>query len=228
MMDQFIEDNTIRLQKVIADAGLTSRRKAEKFITQGRVTVNGIVCTTLGTKVNTLDEVEVDGKALNPYEKTYVVLNKPRCVMVTTNDPHGRPTVMDYVKDLSGRVYPIGRLDYLHEGLIIMTNDGSIVNMFGKPKRMIVHNYEVTAFGSNNARTLKELNGCETIEEFQYDDDRKQVSSETWGHFELIGSKYRESRRVRFSIGNLSTENINPGEYKIFSKEELLKAVGMI
>jgi 16S rRNA U516 pseudouridylate synthase RsuA-like enzyme len=127
----------IRLQKFIADCGVTSRRKAEVMIREGRVTINGEVANEMGTKVNPYsDIVMVDGHLadLNAVEPIYLMLHKPRGVVTTLNDPEGRETVMDMVKEISERIYPVGRLDYLSEGLLLMTNDGEFANMIMHPK----------------------------------------------------------------------------------------------
>lgn len=118
-----------RLQKILAHAGVASRRKAEELIQQGRVSINGHIVTALGTKADPeFDVVKVDGKKLrSPERHVYVLLNKPKNVMSTSTDPEGRPTVMDYVQGerrVKERVYPVGRLDFASEGLIILTNDG--------------------------------------------------------------------------------------------------------
>lgn len=109
----------LRLQKYIADCGVTSRRKAEDLIVQGRVKLNGVVVTELGTKVNLGEDVVfVDGQtlSLDQVQKIYVVLNKPRAYMTTLHDPEGRRTVMELLKEFPERIYPVGRLDYLSEG----------------------------------------------------------------------------------------------------------------
>src|SRR6516225_1597715 len=114
-----------RLQKIIAAAGIASRRKAEELISSGRVAVNGKVVTELGTKADLEhDHIRVNGKLLQGAERhVYLLLNKPKGYVTTAHDPEGRPTVMDLVHGIGARVYPIGRLDYRSEGLLILTND---------------------------------------------------------------------------------------------------------
>ena len=122
----------VRLQKFIADCGITSRRKAEDLIVMGRVTVNGDLVKELGTKVDpSVDAVMVDGKVadLGAVEKIYMVMNKPRGIMTTVHDPEGRKTVLDLCQEISERIYPVGRLDYLSEGLLILSNDGELANV---------------------------------------------------------------------------------------------------
>src|SRR5262245_22073334 len=115
-----------RLQKILAHSGVASRRKAEEIISEGRVTVNGKVVTELGTRADpAADIIRVDGKRLrSESHHVYVLLNKPRNVMSTSSDPQSRPTVMDYVEDVRQRIYPVGRLDFASEGLLLLTNDG--------------------------------------------------------------------------------------------------------
>src|SRR5712671_5736502 len=123
-----------RLQKIMAAAGVASRRKAEELITQGRVTVNGESVTQLGAKADSdHDHIKVDGKLLRgPERHIYLLLNKPKGYVTTVSDPEGRPTVMDLVKGVGQRVYPVGRLDYASEGLLVLTNDGELANKLTK------------------------------------------------------------------------------------------------
>src|SRR5256885_51682 len=141
---------TERLQKIIANAGIASRRKAEELITGGAVTVNGKVVTELGTKADPdVDYVKVNGKLLRGGQKNiYVMLNKPKGYVTTVSDPEGRPTVMQLLdqgtRGVHARVYPVGRLDYASEGLLLLTNDGDLANKLTRaashvPKTYVVH-----------------------------------------------------------------------------------------
>ena len=124
-----------RLQKIIAAAGVASRRKAEELITSGHVQVNGTTITELGSKADAeTDYIRVNGKLLQREQQrhVYLLLNKPKGYVTTMNDPEKRPTVMDLVRGVKGRVYPVGRLDYASEGLLIMTNDGELANLLMK------------------------------------------------------------------------------------------------
>ena len=146
-----------RLQKVIAKAGIASRRAAEKLITEGRVSVNGSVVTQLGTQVNKDDVITVDDKPLEAEERVYFVLNKPRKVVSTANDEHDRAKVTDLI-DCPLRIFPVGRLDYDSSGLIILTNDGSFANTLTHPKYHIPRKYHVTIKGiltKNDILSLK-------------------------------------------------------------------------
>src|SRR5262245_5636169 len=120
-----------RLQKILAHAGVASRRKAEAIIQEGRVSVNGRVVAELGTRVDpSADVIKVDGKRIRMESRhVYVLLNKPLNVMSTSSDPEQRPTVMDYVQRIKERVYPVGRLDFASEGLLILTNDGEFTKL---------------------------------------------------------------------------------------------------
>lgn len=125
-----------RLQKVIANSGLTSRRKAEELILQGKVKVNGKTITELGTKVNPSDQIEVDGEIIKKEDHVYFLLNKPREVLSTTKDDKGRKTVIDLI-DTDKKIFPVGRLDYDTTGAIILTNDGEFSNILTKPNNEI-------------------------------------------------------------------------------------------
>lgn len=125
-----------RLQKVIAQAGIASRRKAEELILEGKVKVNGEVIKELGTKVSESDKVEVNNKPIEKETKEYYLLNKPRGVITTTNDEHGRKTVTDLI-ETSARIYPVGRLDYDTTGAILLTNDGEFANILMHPSNKI-------------------------------------------------------------------------------------------
>src|SRR6266852_9106078 len=119
-----------RLQKILSQAGVTSRRKAEELIVEGRVTVNGKTITELGSKADLgVDHIKVDGRLLHaPRRMVYIALNKPVNCVTTVSDPEGRATVMDLVHGLKERVFPVGRLDYHSEGLLLLTNDGEFAN----------------------------------------------------------------------------------------------------
>ena len=129
-----------RLQKVIANSGYTSRRKAEELIENGKVKVNGEIIKTLGVKVKDSDEIEVEGNIISKEEKVYYLLNKPREVITSTSDDKGRKTVTDLI-ETDKRIYPVGRLDYDSTGAIFLTNDGEFANIITHPKNNIVKTY---------------------------------------------------------------------------------------
>jgi len=148
-----------RLQKIIAAAGITSRRKSEELITSGRVQVNGQVVTELGSKADPeQDHIRVDGKLLQGPERfTYVALNKPKGYVTTVSDEKKRPTVMDLVQKVKGRVYPVGRLDWASEGLILMTNDGALANALMKASSNVPKTYVVKVAGQPDEGKLDKL-----------------------------------------------------------------------
>jgi len=139
-----------RLQKLLAHAGVASRRKAEQLMLEGRVTVNGAIVTELGTKADPArDHIKVDGKLLRFASRpAYFVLNKPPGYVTTVSDPEGRPTVMDLMKGVRERVYPVGRLDYHSEGLLLLTNDGEFANRITSAKNHVVKTYVVKVNGA--------------------------------------------------------------------------------
>ncbi|MDD0852586.1 pseudouridine synthase [Halobacteriovorax sp. GB3] len=236
----------IRLQKFIADCGITSRRKAEELIVQGRVQLNGMTVAQLGTKVNPdIDVVMVDGQVadLNSVKKVYVVMNKPRGYVTTVSDPEGRRTVVDLVREVSERIYPVGRLDYLSEGLLIMTNDGEMANMIMHPRYDITKVYEVKVFGAVGEALLKKLRSGAQLEDGFVKPKAvriiKQLPTKTWLEFRLGEGKNREIRKIcefcgltvdklkRVAIGGLVVEGITPGGVRYITKTQLLKAVGL-
>ena len=152
------DDQKQRLQKIIAAAGIASRRKAEELITQGRVQVNGQVVTELGSKADPAhDHIRVDGKLLHGAERPrYYLLNKPRGIVNTASDPEGRPTVMDLIKG-SERVFPVGRLDYSSEGLLLMTNDGELANGLTRAAARVEKTYLVKVSGQPSESAINQL-----------------------------------------------------------------------
>ena len=155
-----------RLQKILSQAGIASRRKAEEMIIAGRVAVNGQVVTALGSKADPeRDHIRVDGKLLHGAERhRYFVLNKPKGYMTTVSDPEGRPTVMEFVQKLGERVYPVGRLDYQSEGLLIMTNDGALANQLTHASSGVEKTYLVKIAGQPDEEQLDRLRSGVMIE----------------------------------------------------------------
>ena len=149
--------NAERLQKIIAAAGVASRRKAEELIVAGRVQVNGQTVTELGAKANpALDHIRVDGKLIHSERHRYLVLNKPRGYVTTTSDPEHRPTVMDLVRG-GARVFPVGRLDYSSEGLLLLTNDGALANALTRAAAHVEKTYLVKVSGKPSESALQQL-----------------------------------------------------------------------
>lgn len=240
------QDISVRLQKVIADCGVTSRRKAEGLILDGRVEVNGRVVTELGTKVNPhSDVVQVDGNTLElmAVDKVYIVMNKPRAYMTTLSDPEGRPTVMDLIFGVKQRIFPVGRLDYLSEGLLILTNDGDLANMIMHPKYEVEKVYEVKVFGHVNEGILAKIKRGVMTEDGLLKPKSirviEQLPNKTWLEFRLNEGKNREIRKIcdaveltvdklrRVAIEGLNIQSLSPGRYMFTTKKELLKALGL-
>jgi 23S rRNA pseudouridine2605 synthase len=236
----------VRLQKAIADAGLTSRRKAEEMILQGRVKVNGEKIRVLGTKIDPNEDavvVDNDPVDLGRKENIYLVLNKPRGIITSLSDPEGRKTVMDLVQDVTERIYPIGRLDYLSEGLLLMTNDGELANQIIHPREGVTKVYEVKVFGAVTSDILKKLRaGYQSEVGFLKPKSVrvvKQLKAKTWIEFRLSDGKNREIRRLceaygltvdklkRVAIGGLTVEGITPGGYRVLTKKQLLNLIGI-
>ena len=149
----------LRLQKVLAVAGIASRRASETLIQEGRVTVNGTVESRLGTRADPgVDDIRVDGRRVGTmHRRRYLLLNKPRGVMTTRDDPQHRRTVMDYLSGVRESVYPVGRLDYASEGLLLLTNDGDLAAHLTHPRHGIERVYEVRVRGVPDAGALKRL-----------------------------------------------------------------------
>lgn len=235
----------IRLQKYIADCGITSRRKAEDLITQGKVKVNGKLCTTLGTKVDTSEDVVMVNDEvidIEAIDHLYLVLNKPRSFVTTMNDPEGRRTVMDLVP-IKTRVFPVGRLDYLSEGLLLLTNDGELANKIIHPSFQVEKTYEVKVFGKVNDTILKKLRAGIVAHDGVLKPKSvriiEQLPNKTWLEFRLTEGKNREIRRIceasgvtidklkRVAIGGLAVNGIAPGKWQYITKSDLLKAIGI-
>ena len=150
-----------RLQKIIAAAGIASRRKAEELITRGLVSVNGQTVTTLGTKADPeIDHIKVNGKPLRSAEHhVYLLLHKPKGYVTTVSDPEGRPTVLDLVRGVDARVYPVGRLDYLSEGLLLLTNDGEMAQKLMHASSHVPKTYLVKISGKASDAEIEKLRG---------------------------------------------------------------------
>ena len=238
--------NLVRLQKFIADSGVTSRRKAEDLISQGRVRVNGQVENTLGAKINPeVDVVHVDNQVVEvkPSAKLYIVMNKPRGYVTTSHDPEGRPTVLDLCQDISERIYPIGRLDYNSEGLLLLTNDGDFANQVIHPSSNIIKMYEVKVFGTITEAILKKLKSKVIIEGAAIKPVSVRVierlKNKTKLEFRLSEGKNREIRKIcahngitidrlkRVAIGGLGIEGLGVGKIALISKKQLIERIGL-
>ena len=233
-----------RLQKIIAHAGFASRREAETMIREGRVTVNGRVVTELGTRADPVrDHVKVDGKLITkPEDHRYILLYKPREVMTTVQDPQGRRTVIDLIKGVRERIYPVGRLDFHSEGLILLTNDGDLAFKVSHPKHGSVKTYHVNVRGVPEERIIGKLERGITIDGKRTlpceiarmkttgkgDDEgnswyevklREGRTQQIRKMFQAVGHPVSKLRRV--AIGPLSDPRLTPGDYRELTTKEV-------
>ncbi len=228
-----------RLQKVIANLGYTSRRKAEELIINGKVKVNGEVITELGTKVKLNDTIEVENTILdNNKNYEYYLLNKPREVISSVSDEHGRKTVVDLI-DTNERIYPIGRLDYDTTGAIILTNDGTLANKLMHPSSKVEKKYIAKVSGLVTGYEIKRLrdgiiiDGKKTatakvnLKKYDKKADKSIVEliiHEGRNHqvrkmFEVIGHDVLKLKREKYA--NLDLTNLKPGEYRKLTNKEI-------
>jgi 23S rRNA pseudouridine2605 synthase len=203
-----------RLQKILSQAGVASRRKAEEMIEQGRVQVNGTVVTALGTKADAnRDHVRVDGKLLHGAERLrYFVLNKPKGFVTTVKDPEGRPTVMQFFDKMRERLYPVGRLDYMSEGLLLVTNDGELANKLTKAGSGVEKVYLVKVAGQPTEEELELLRAGVNIERGKPGSPQVRTSparirqvrqgDNPWYEVVLIEGRNRELRKMFAAVGH--------------------------
>ena len=238
-----------RLQKIIAAAGVTSRRKAEELITQGAVQVNGTMVTELGTKADlSRDHIRVNGKLLQgPERHRYYMLNKPRGYVTTVSDPEKRPTVMQFFERVKnvGRVYPVGRLDYLSEGLLLMTNDGELANLLTKASTQVPKTYLVKVSGRPGEEAIAQLRDGIMIDKGRYGTREGRVrtapveikllkdAENPWYEMVLIEGRNRELRKMFEEVGHHVEKirrvgfgplvlDLPPGELRELDEREIL------
>src|SRR5262249_27733615 len=233
-----------RLQKIIAHAGVASRREAESMIRDGRVTVNGRVVTELGSKADPdRDHIKVDGKLITRKEPhRYILLYKPKEVMTTVEDPQGRRTVIDLVHGVRERIYPVGRLDFHSEGLVLLTNDGDLAYRVSHPTHGSVKTYHVKVRGVPDERLVEKLRRGITLEgkrtlpceivrirttgkgedegnswfEVKLREGRTQQIRKM---FQAVGHPVSKLRRV--AIGPISAPKLTPGVWRELSEREV-------
>ncbi len=234
-----------RLQKVIAKAGIASRRKAEELIAQGKVKVNGLTVTEMGVQVSGNDEITVNGKQIRTEEKVYFLLNKPARVICSVSDEKGRKTVMDCFEGIQERIFPVGRLDYETTGLLIMTNDGEFANAMMHPRSHLPKTYEVTLNGvltDDMARILSNgvmLDDGKTLPADVVILSRSENRNRTILQITIYEGRNREVRRMmeyfhcevkklnRVGYGNLDLGNLRQGEYRKLRMYEVKKLLSM-
>ncbi|MGC8787206.1 MAG: pseudouridine synthase [Anaerolineae bacterium] len=226
-----------RLHKVLARAGVASRRKCEELIVAGRVRVNGEVVSTLGSKVDPeRDRIEVDGKSIIlPHKHVYLMLNKPAGYVCTAYDPQGRPTIMDLIPQ-DKRLYPVGRLDMDSEGLVLLTDDGDLTHRLTHPSHEHEKEYYVLVEGHPEPQILQRLReGIALDDGFTWPADVTVLgrdSGGTWLRFVIHEGRKRQLRRmcravgypvrrlIRVRIGPLRLGNLPSGQYRPLTEEE--------
>jgi 23S rRNA pseudouridine2605 synthase len=231
-----------RLQKILSAAGVASRRHAEQMIKEGRVTVNGQIITELGSKADAdRDHIKFDGKLIRmPDRHVYIALNKPDCVMSTAHDPERRTTVLDLLHGVKQRVYPVGRLDYHSQGLILLTNDGEFANLITAAKSHVQKTYLVKINGplsedeEEDFRRGIPLSGKRTAPaglrmarrgdnpwyEVRLVEGRNQQIRIMFKHF---GRLVEKLRRIR--IGTVELGTMKPGEFRHLTVEEVARLI---
>lgn len=231
-----------RLQKILAAAGVASRRKSEELIFAGRVTINGIVVTELGSKADpATDKITVDGKPLaTPQRHLYFLVHKPKGYVTTVSDPEGRRTVMDLLGKIPERVYPVGRLDYASEGLLLLTNDGDLAQRLTKAGEHMPKTYNVKISGRPNEKSIDRLRQGITI---PLEDGRRVKTSPArirliedapnpWYEVTLIEGRNRQIRRMFQQIGFLVEKikriqfgplklDVPPGKFRTLTPSEI-------
>lgn len=228
----------IRLQKLIAGTGLASRRKAETLIASGRVTVNGKVVTELGTKVNSeRDHVKVDGKHLTSAQPfVYLMLNKPKNVMSTLDDPGGRPTVKDFLRGVSVRVFPVGRLDFDSEGLMLLTNNGDLAQALLHPRYHVPKTYLIKVKGVLTDDEIAELERGVKLEDGMTSPATvkkvRKVEANSWVEITIHEGRTHQVKRMleavghpvikllRIKMGPLALGNLGSGEFRFLTDRE--------
>lgn len=228
-----------RLQKVIAKSGVTSRRKAEVLITEGKVTVNHQVVTELGTKVKPSDYIEVEGIPLENPEKIYILFHKPTGVITSVSDDKGRKVVTDFFPQLGLRIFPVGRLDYDTSGLLLLTNDGEFANQMTHPKYKIQKKYVAKLKGFLLREEVKQLEKGIMLEDGKTAPAIVKVKSQdrekntTLVEITIFEGRNRQVRRMfkhfghevvklsRIEYGPLNLKGINAGDARELSPHEV-------
>ena len=233
-----------RLQKVIAQAGIASRRKAEELITSGQVKVNGVVVTELGTKVSDKDQIEVNNQLIEKEKKEYYLLNKPRGVVTTTADDKNRKTVVDLIPT-SARIYPVGRLDYDTTGVLLLTNDGDFANILMHPTSNIDKVYMAKLEGIIKGEQINQLkDGVELDGEIVKPSRVKLKKVDTKSNSCMVQITIHEGKNhqvkrmfeaVGFPVAKLKREkeaffdlkDLQSGEFRKLTPKEVAKVYGL-
>jgi len=237
------EGGGIRLQKIISQAGIASRRAAEKLIAEGRVTVNGHTVLEMGTKADPArDDIRLDGRRLKPPERhRYILLYKPTGYVTTRSDPQRRRTVIDLLRGVKEYVYPVGRLDYDTEGLLLLTNDGDLAAKLTHPRHEVDRTYDARVAGMPDDEAVERLrrgiplDGRRTmpadvllINKGRRDEDgvllvtiREGRNRQVRRMLEAVGHPVQSLRRIRF--GPISDRRLKPGDWRELTVDEVEK-----
>ena len=238
-----LKSEKVRLNKFIADSGIASRRKADELIDEGLVKVNGRTVYELGIKVNPKeDTIVVKGKVIKPQtQKVYAMFFKPKNVVTSMSDPQGRPTVSDFFSKFPVRVFPVGRLDWDTEGLLLMTNDGEFAQSVSHPKEEVPKTYLAKLSGKPTSEQLDKLKKGVSIVGGKVAAKSLQIvkgkgsSKKSWVRIVITEGKNRQVRRMfekigfdveklqRIAIGKLTLGQLQRGEYKILTESSLQK-----
>ena len=228
----------MRLQKYMAECGVASRRRAEEMILEGKVSVNGVVISQMGVQVEDGDEVRVEGKLIRPEaQKRYVMYHKPAGEVTTVSDPEGRAAVLDHFRDYPARLYPVGRLDYDSEGLLLLTNDGELTERMLHPSHLVEKTYLARVTGQVSMDSVRQLRAGVMLDDHKTAPAKVRIiKEETFATvvlvtihegrnrqvrrmFEALGHRVLQLRRVKF--GPLELGDLPRGQWRELTAEEV-------
>ena len=228
----------MRLQKYMAECGVASRRRAEEMILEGKVSVNGVVISQMGVQVEDGDEVRVEGKLIRPEaQKRYVMYHKPAGEVTTVSDPEGRAAVLDHFRDYPVRLYPVGRLDYDSEGLLLLTNDGALTERMLHPSHLVEKTYLARVTGQVSMDSVRQLRAGVMLDDHKTAPAKVRIiKEETFATvvlvtihegrnrqvrrmFEALGHRVLQLRRVKF--GPLELGDLPRGKWRELTAEEV-------
>jgi 23S rRNA pseudouridine2605 synthase len=230
--------SSVRLQKMLAHAGVASRRAAERLIAAGRVRVDGRIVSELGTKVDSRQSrVEVDGRRVTLEAPVYLVLHKPRSVVSTMHDPEGRPTVSELLRDVPARVYPIGRLDFNTSGVLLVTNDGAFAEGLLHPRRFVPKSYVVKVQGEMQPGDLDAWRRGVELEDGKTQPAKVKLlryeGGKTWLELTITEGRNHQIRRMgeamgfrvmrlaRTAFAGVTAAGLRPGRWRFLTRDEL-------
>jgi 23S rRNA pseudouridine2605 synthase len=228
----------VRVQKLLAQAGIASRRKAEEYIAAGRVTVNGEVVRLGARALPEEDDLRLDGEPVQlEQNKVYLLLNKPRGYITSVSDDRGRPVVLDLLSGVTERVYPVGRLDFETEGILLLTNDGELAHVLIHPSHQVPRTYQAKVRGFPSPETLRQLMAGVELEDGPahalHVERFSSTKKHTWIDVTLTEGRNRQVRRMCQAIGHpvlrlrrtrfayLTVDNLRPGQYRPLTRNEV-------